>query len=93
MARDRDDSGKFTRQLTDDRILQAFDALQRERSTKMFSARQIAEQLGVTRQAVDRRLRDLDDDGKVERIELGPRSVGWAKINRRKRHDRSSSGE
>lgn len=93
MSRDRDESGRYSRQITDEKVLQVFDKFEDERSQTVLSATNVAEHLGCTRQAADQRLRDLEEEGKVRKHQLGKRNVAWERVNRRKRHDRSSSGE
>lgn len=61
-----------TSELTDHAIL----ATLRQCSEPVMAASDIADELGFTRQAVDRRLRALHDHGRVDRVDVGP-SVGW----------------
>ncbi|WP_122088928.1 winged helix-turn-helix domain-containing protein [Halalkalicoccus subterraneus] len=71
MERKRDDSGKFIPQVTDERVLDALGG-------DTLSAQQVADKLGCSRQAADRRLRNLLEDGTVEKHTFGPRSVAWS---------------
>lgn len=75
MARERDEQGCFTEQLTDERILNVFEG--EDEDLSVLSARQIADRLGFTRQAVDQRLRELQSENEVEKLSLGPRNVAW----------------
>lgn len=47
-----------------------------QHSSPVASATMLADRLGVTRQAVHRRLTNLHDDGQVSKVNLG-RDVGW----------------
>jgi len=57
----------------DDEVLRIF-----ERSDDpVLTAAEIAEELGMTRQGVNYRLKQLHDDGSVARKQLGSRAVAW----------------
>jgi len=56
--------------------LEILRALQSHRSPAV-GATDIAEVVGVTRQAVDRRLRNIQDDGLVEKYDAGSRATVW----------------
>ncbi|SEP30930.1 MarR family protein [Halogranum amylolyticum] len=71
--RTRDDSGRFTEELTEQGILKAFDAS----DDAFLTAPEIAELFGVTRQAVTNRLKQMEADGLVESKQAGANAVGW----------------
>lgn len=75
MTRKRDDSGQFESEITEERVLEALGS--ESDSVVVRSASQVADELGCSRQAADRKLRALADDGKVLKHDLGPRSVAW----------------
>ena len=49
----------------------------REHRSPAVGATDIAEVVGVTRQAVDRRLRNMRNDGLVEKYDAGSRATVW----------------
>lgn len=59
--------------MTDSEILDQF----RESDDPFLTGPEIAESLSVTRQAVNIRLRELHEEGVVERKEAGSHAVGW----------------
>lgn len=71
--RTRDDSGRFTEELTEQDILKLFD----ESEEAFLTAPEIADQFSVTRQAVSQRLKRLEDEGLVESKKAGANAVGW----------------
>jgi predicted transcriptional regulator len=58
---------------TDDEVMAA---IQDHRSPAVGTA-DIADAVGVSRQAVDRRLRDLEDDGLVDSDKVGRSRIWW----------------
>jgi len=58
---------------TDDELLRLFD----ESDDPVLTAAEIAEELEMTRQGVNYRLRQLDAEGAVARKKIGSRAVAW----------------
>ncbi|WP_435156763.1 hypothetical protein [Haladaptatus sp. DFWS20] len=73
MGRERNEKGQYTEQISQKDVLGAFEKAEDE----VLSARNIADYLDCTRQAADKKLRELLENGSVKRIELGKRSVAW----------------
>lgn len=71
--RHRDEHGRFTGELTEQDILKEFDAS----DAPFLTAPEIADEFGVTRQAVTYRLKQMRDEGLVGCKETGASSVGW----------------
>jgi len=63
--------GKKT--VSDTQIVQAID----EHADPVLSAQEVAEIFGHTRQWADSRLKDLAEEGRVQKKSGGPRSVMW----------------
>lgn len=70
---DRDDGGRFAESVTDQDILKVFDRIE----APFLTAAELGEELGITRQAANYRLKRMHEDGLVGRKEAGARSVGW----------------
>lgn len=68
--RTRDSSGQFTGQVTDADVVAAV------RAYDPAATSEIGDELGVSRQAVDRRLRRLRDDGRISSKKIGA-SLVW----------------
>ena len=69
----RGNDGTFKKDVTDAEILHYFDT----RDQLVVSAGDVAEEFDVKRQTADRRLKDLEAEGELERIKLGERSQAW----------------
>ena len=69
----RDEGGRFAEKITSQDILKAFDAS----DEPVLSATEIAEEFGVTRQTITRRLNEMAEEGLVESKQMGARSVAW----------------
>jgi predicted transcriptional regulator len=65
MEQSRRDSGEFTQKVADDDLLAAVDEIEAASTTE------IAERVSLTRQAVDYRLRQLRDAGRVRSKKIG----------------------
>lgn len=72
----RSKSGEFEDKVTENDIL----ALFKEADAPVLTAAEIAEQLPLTRQAVNYRLKQLQEQGLVGRKEVGARAVVWWQI-------------
>ena len=68
--RERDDSGQFEPEYTDEEIIQAV------RLNEPAGTQEVADELGIARQSVDYRLRKLLDQGHVEKQKIG-NSLVW----------------
>jgi predicted HTH transcriptional regulator len=71
--RERDTSGQFAEETTDDDILVAM----RESEFPAVTARWVADTLKIERPSAHRRLEELHEDGRIERGKLSPRVVIW----------------
>lgn len=81
----RDTSGKFTRTVDDPDVLAAV------RAHDPAATSEIAEELGISRQGADRRLRSLRDDGEVSSKKIGA-SLVWFLPRDTRRHAPSDAG-
>jgi len=68
--RERNESGQYEPEYTDDEIIQAI------RSNEPAGTQEVADELGLARQSVDYRLRKLLDQGRVEKQKIG-NSLAW----------------
>jgi predicted ArsR family transcriptional regulator len=68
--RSRDETGRYTGEVTDDDVVAAV------RAHDPAATSEIGDELGVSRQAADRRLRNLRDDGRVSSKKIGA-SLVW----------------
>jgi DNA-binding Lrp family transcriptional regulator len=75
MAPNRGHNGQFTQSVSDRDILYFFETSEKP----IHSAGDIAEQFGLSRQQAHRRLKELETQDELRRIELGQRNVAWWK--------------
>lgn len=68
---ERDDHGRFSSEHTDADVLDAVS------TREPAATSEVADELGVTRQSVDVRLRKLADTGRVARKKIGAAAVWW----------------
>lgn len=68
--RERDESGQFEAEHTDDEIIQAV------RLNEPAGTQEVADELEIARQSADYRLRRLLDQGRVEKKMIG-NSLAW----------------
>ena len=74
--RTRDESGKFTKEVTDQDLLKVFD-----RVGEPMTAREIADELPIKKDSVTYRLKKMQEEDLVGRKEAGARAVvWWAKV-------------
>lgn len=71
--RRRDESGRFAEEVSDQEILKLFDAV----DEAFLTAPEIADRFGVSRQAVNNRLKRMEADGLLESKKAGASAVGW----------------
>lgn len=69
--RERDESGQFESEYTDQEIIQAV------RLSEPAGTQEVADELGIARQSVDYRLRKLLDQGRVKKKKIG-NSLAWS---------------
>jgi DNA-binding IclR family transcriptional regulator len=69
----RDDSGEFTEKVSTQDVLKVFDAA----DAPVLTARELADELSLSRSAMNHRLNRLHDKGLVDRKETGSRAVAW----------------
>ena len=65
------------RDVTCEEVLEAFDELKKP----VANAPLLADELGVGKQSVLRRLQELEDEEQVERWQVGARAVVWWPMN------------
>jgi len=71
--RRRSDTGEFSSEVSEQDILLIFDST----DDPFMTAKEIADELPITRDAVLRRLKDMEEDGLVGHKKAGARAVGW----------------
>jgi DNA-binding MarR family transcriptional regulator len=71
--RRRSETGEFSSEVTEQDILLVFDST----DDPFMTAKEIADELPITRDAVLRRLKDMEDEGLVGSKRTGARAVGW----------------
>lgn len=71
--RARDDGGKFVETVTPERVLE----IMRETDAPVATAREIADVIGCTPEAVRQKLELLHEQERVERRKVGSRAVVW----------------
>lgn len=71
--RRRSETGEFSSEVSEQDILLVFDST----DDPFMTAKEIADELPITRDAVLRRLKDMEDEGLVGQKKAGARAVGW----------------
>lgn len=71
--RKRSDTGEFSSEVSEQDILLVFDSTE----DPFMTAKEISDELPITRDAVLRRLKDMEDEGLVGSKRTGARAVGW----------------
>ncbi|ELY53624.1 helix-turn-helix domain-containing protein [Natronolimnohabitans innermongolicus] len=69
---ERDNGGKFESDLRDEDIMSHFTE-----GRPFHTAQEVADQFGIDRSTAYRRLRQLVEKGKLEKVSLGSRTVVW----------------
>lgn len=69
---DRDGRGRFESELTDEAIMRQFAD-----GRPFHTAQEIADQFDIDRSTAYRRLSRLGEDGRLEKVTLGSRTVVW----------------
>jgi predicted ArsR family transcriptional regulator len=70
---DRDEHGQFTETVTEQDILKVFDRA----DAPFLTATELANELSISRQAANYRLKQMHEEDNVGRKQTGARSVGW----------------
>jgi predicted ArsR family transcriptional regulator len=71
--RSRGEGGTYEPEVSDEELLGVFC----ESETPVLTATMVAREVSIGRKAVLERLRELEDEGMVERMEVGARAVVW----------------
>lgn len=71
--RDRDESGQFTETITKKDIIEVFD----KSDPPFLTAAELGNELSISRQAANYRLKRMCKDGIVDYKQTGARSVVW----------------
>jgi hypothetical protein len=69
----RDENGQFVETVTPERVLAAM----RDADAPVVTAGDVAEELGCTSEAVTKKLKELQKQGRVARRQVGARAVVW----------------
>ncbi|MFW6321812.1 MAG: helix-turn-helix domain-containing protein [Halohasta sp.] len=69
---ERDENGQFDSDLDDEELLRYFAT-----GRPFHTAGEVADRFGIDRSTAYRRLRRLADDGRLEKVALGSRTVVW----------------
>ncbi|WP_083851114.1 FaeA/PapI family transcriptional regulator [Halogranum rubrum] len=73
MDRERDNQGRYSTQITPQRVLEILS----EAETPVLTAKQVAESIGCSGEAARQKLQALHEEGKVGRMNVGARAVVW----------------
>jgi predicted ArsR family transcriptional regulator len=73
MTRDRDEKGMYTELTTAEAVLKVLETS----DDPVMTAKEIADQLEVSRDTVGRKLARLSEEGKVNQKKVGARAVVW----------------
>jgi orotate phosphoribosyltransferase-like protein len=68
-----DEGGQFTEKVSEQDILKVFDRA----DAPFLASGEVADELPISREAVNYRLNRMREDSRVERKEVGARAVGW----------------
>lgn len=71
--RARNEDGQFVETITPERVL----GVMRTLDAPVATARDVADELGCTPEAVTKKLKQLQDQGRVDRRQVGARAVVW----------------
>lgn len=77
MARERDESGKYTQQVTLNDVLAVFDSA----DVPVLTATEVAEQLDCSRPSAYNKLEQLVEEGSIEKKKVGARAVVYISMN------------
>ncbi|WP_082256417.1 HTH domain-containing protein [Haloferax sp. ATB1] len=75
MDRERDDHGRYSTQITPERVLTILS----EADTPVLTAKQVAEALECSSEAARQKLQALHEAGDVGKMNVGARAVVWWK--------------
>ena len=74
--RSRGEGGTYEAEVTDEDLVEVF----RESEKPVLTAKQVAGEVSIGRKAVLERLRGLEDQNVLERMEVGARAVVWWQV-------------
>ena len=74
--RSRGEGGTYEAEVTDEDLVEVF----RESEKPVLTAKQVAGEVSIGRKAVLERLRGLEDQDVLERMEVGARAVVWWQV-------------
>jgi len=73
MERERDSQGRYTGQIQLEDVL----AVLKKANTPVMTAKQVADEMGCTREAARQKLESLHEEEQVEKMKVGARAVVW----------------
>lgn len=73
MDRERDNEGRYSTQITPQRVLEVLS----EADTPVLTVKQVAESIGCSGEAARQKLQALHEEGKVGKMNVGARAVVW----------------
>jgi len=76
MERERDDSGRYTEQVTLNSVLEVFE----EADLPVLTASEVAEELGCSRPAAYNKLEELTEQGDIHKKQVGARAVVYIRL-------------
>ena len=77
MERERDESGRYTEQLTLESVLEVFEAAE----LPVLTATEVAEELGYSRPAAYHKLEELVEQDELHKKNVGARAVVYIRLN------------
>jgi response regulator of citrate/malate metabolism len=76
MERERDDSGKYTEQITPDAVLEVFQ----KADIPVLTASEVAEELNCSRPSAYNKLEELVDRDEIQKKKVGARAVVYIRL-------------
>ncbi|SEP25275.1 hypothetical protein SAMN04487948_12715 [Halogranum amylolyticum] len=73
MDRERDNQGRYSTQITPQRVLEVLS----EADTPVLTAKQVAESIGCSGEAARQKLQALHEEDRVGKMNVGARAVVW----------------
>ena len=77
MERERDESGRYTEQLTLESVLEVFELAE----VPVLTATEVAAELGYSRPAAYHKLEELVKQGELRKKEVGARAVVYIRLS------------
>lgn len=78
MERERDESGKYTEQVTLDSVLSTFE----KADLPVLTASEVAEELGCSRPAAYNKLESLVEQGDIQKKKVGARAAVYIRLEK-----------